>query len=217
MVDHAGKDITAPIVDNGGFCYIALEDWGSNLELHQRSVYCPLRGPLSKSTSTKQGRKHMGQRSALLTMSTRRLSRVTTIVLAVVVLYGLPSFGFAADKSVLLTEVHFDPGSTTVTPGGRQKIKQAIAALKQQRPREVRVIGFSDSTGGEETNRKISRSRADNVARLLSEQGVNVPLVVEGKGEKGAPYKIEDNVSEPLNRCVGIIAVGASEKTEPML
>lgn len=159
----------------------------------------------------------MGQRPTLLTMLTCRLSWMTAIVLAVVTLSGVPSVAFAADKSVLLTEVHFDPGSTTVTPGGQQKIEQAIAAIKEQSPREIRVIGFTDTTGDEAANRKLSRSRADNVASLLSRQGITAPLVIEGKGEEGAPYKIEDNVSEPLNRCVGIIAVGSSGSPEPML
>ena len=48
-------------------------------------------------------------------------------------------------------------------------------------------------------------------------QGITVPLVVEGRGEKGAPYKIADGVSEPLNRCVGIIAVNRSESVKPLL
>lgn len=159
----------------------------------------------------------MGQRPALPTLPTGRLTWLTAVVLAVVALSGMHPPAFAADKSVLLAEVHFDPGSTVVTPGGEQKIRKAIAELKKQNPREIRVIGFSDSTGSDDVNIKISRGRADNVARLLSQQGVAVPLVIEGKGEKGAPYKIADNVSEPLNRCVGIIAVSAAEKTEPML
>ncbi|MGI9510080.1 MAG: OmpA family protein [Geminicoccaceae bacterium] len=159
----------------------------------------------------------MSQRPALLTMPACRLSWMTAIILAAVVLIGIGPAASAAEKSILLTEVHFDPGSTTVTPGGQQKIKKAIAAIKKQNPKEIRVIGFSDTTGGEEINRKISRGRADNVASLLAEQGIKIPLVIEGMGEEGAPYKIEDDVSEPLNRCVGIIAVGTSQPPKPTL
>jgi hypothetical protein len=50
---------------------------------------------------------------------------------------------------------------------------------------------------------------------MLSMNGINVPLMIEGKGENGAPYKIPDDVSEPLNRCVGIIAIG--EARQPTL
>ncbi len=122
----------------------------------------------------------------------------------------------AGDKSKLLTEVHFNPGSSNVTLGGRQKIKAAIAAIKKENPNEIHVIGFSDSTGDEQVNRTISLHRADNVASLLAEHGITVPVMIEGKGENGAPYKIPDNVSEPLNRCVGIIAVSDPEKRAPL-
>jgi outer membrane protein OmpA-like peptidoglycan-associated protein len=107
----------------------------------------------------------------------------------------------------LLTEVHFDPGSANVTVVGRRKIDQAIEAIKKQNPREIRILGFTDSTGTEVTNKAVAGARAANVARLLKEHGINVPLVIEGRGETGGPHTIPDNNSEPLNRCVGIIAV----------
>ncbi|MGI9452349.1 MAG: OmpA family protein [Geminicoccaceae bacterium] len=127
-----------------------------------------------------------------------------------------PLSALAGEKSKLLTEVHFDTGSADVTLGGRHKIEMAIAAIKKQNPREIRVIGFTDSTGEEQLNRKIARERADNVASLLAKHGITAPLVVEGKGEKGAPYKTPDNISEPLNRCVGIIAVGEADQKAPL-
>ena len=145
------------------------------------------------------------------------VSTPIAVIFVAFALFGAPSSGLTADKSALLTEVHFDPGSTAVTPGGRLKIKKAIAAIKEQNPSSIRIIGFTDSTGDEAINRKISYSRAENVASLLAEQGITIPMVVEGKGETGAPYKIKDNTSEPLNRCVGIIAVSGSKSIEPML
>jgi outer membrane protein OmpA-like peptidoglycan-associated protein len=120
----------------------------------------------------------------------------------------------AQDKMKLLTEVHFDMGSANVTYGGKKKIASAIKAIKDQKPRELRIFGFTDTTGDEDLNKAIARSRADNVASLLMEQGITVPMVVEGKGEHGAPYNIPDGMSEPLNRCVGIIAVGFQEEEE---
>lgn len=141
------------------------------------------------------------------------LMAVAVSVAAFSLSFSAPT-ALAADKSKLMTEVHFDPGSVDVTFGGKKKIDAVIAAINKHNPREIHVIGFTDSTGDEQMNRAIARDRADNVARLLTEQGITVPLVVEGKGENGAPYKIPDNVSEPLNRCVGIIAVGKAEKTK---
>ncbi|MEZ5931311.1 MAG: OmpA family protein [Alphaproteobacteria bacterium] len=130
---------------------------------------------------------------------------------------GVSLSAMAADKAALVTEVHFDPGSTAITPGGHQKIERAITALLERNPSEIRVIGFTDSTGPDAINLKISRSRAENVAEVLVKEGIKIPLVVEGRGEKGAPYKIDDDVSEPLNRCVGIIAVGGDNAQKPLL
>ena len=145
----------------------------------------------------------------------KNTSRVVAMGFALLSL-SLPVTVLAGENSKLLTEVHFDPGSAAITLGGRHKIEMAIAAIKKQDPREIRVIGFTDSTGGEQLNREIARERANNVASLLARHGVTAPLVVEGKGEKGAPYKTPDNISEPLNRCVGIIAVGEANRKAPL-
>lgn len=127
---------------------------------------------------------------------------------------SLPPYDAWADEPVnLVAEVHFDVGSVDVTFSGHQKIDAAIEAIKKQNPREVRIFGFTDSTGDDAINQSIARNRADLVAALLVESGLDVPMRVEGLGEKGAPYRTPDNVSEPLNRCVGIIAVGGSGKS----
>ena len=159
----------------------------------------------------------MSWNPAVLILSGFRGHRLATIAALFVTLStSMVSIAQGAEQTKLLTEVHFDMGSASITPGGRMKIEQAIAKIKAQNPREIRVIGFTDSTGDEAINQAISLKRADNVASLLAEKGITAPLVIEGKGEKGAPYNVGDNVSEPLNRCVGIIAVG-SEETEPLL
>jgi outer membrane protein OmpA-like peptidoglycan-associated protein len=111
----------------------------------------------------------------------------------------------------LLTEVHFDSGSADVTVVGERKIKQAIEAIKNQNPREIKILGFTDSKGNAAANKTIATARADRVARFLREAGLDVPMTVEGRGEDGGPHQIPDGVSEPLNRCVGIIAVDVPE------
>ncbi len=107
----------------------------------------------------------------------------------------------------LLTEVHFDPSSAQVTVVGKRKIKEAIEAIKKQNPRKIRILGFTDTKGDATANKAMAAARANNVARFLEEAGIDLPLEVEGRGEEGGPYKIPDGELEPLNRCVGIIAV----------
>jgi outer membrane protein OmpA-like peptidoglycan-associated protein len=141
---------------------------------------------------------------------------LSVVLLSACLALGVSTSVMAADKATLVTEVHFDPGSTAISPGGQQKIERAIAMLLERNPSQIRVVGFTDSTGPDAINLKISRSRAENVADILVKEGIKIPLVVEGRGEKGAPYKIDDDVSEPLNRCVGIIAVGG-DAPKPLL
>ncbi len=110
-------------------------------------------------------------------------------------------------RTKLLTEVHFDSGGVNITYVGKHKIAKAIEAIKEQNPVEIRIFGFSDSLGDPVSNKATSQTRADNVARIIKESGLDVPMVVEGRGEGAGPYQTPDGVSEPLNRCVGIIAV----------
>ena len=147
---------------------------------------------------------------AWLTPASRlRLGALGLAILA----FSCPSSDALADEAArLVAEVHFDVGSADVTIGGQQKIHAAIEAIKKQNPREIRIIGFTDSTGDEAVNLSIARNRADAVAAFLIGSGLNMPMSIVGKGEKGAPYRTPDNVSEPLNRCVGIIAVGGTVK-----
>lgn len=110
-------------------------------------------------------------------------------------------------KTKLLTEVHFDPASTDITFVGKQKVTKAIEAIKKQKPVEIRIFGFTDTLGDPVSNMAISQARADNVANAIREAGLDIPLVVKGRGEGVGPYQTPDGLSEPLNRCVGIIAV----------
>lgn len=110
-------------------------------------------------------------------------------------------------KTKRLAEVHFDDASAQITFVGQQKIQEAIEAIKDQKPVEIRVFGFTDTAGDPASNMAISKARADSVAAIIKAAGLDIPLVVEGRGEGAGPYQTPDGVSEPLNRCVGIIAV----------
>jgi outer membrane protein OmpA-like peptidoglycan-associated protein len=149
-------------------------------------------------------------------MPSRERLRGGVVGLAALALTVTASGAMAGEANKLLTEIHFDPGSAEVTIGGQQKIAKVIAAIKKQNPREILIRGFTDTTGDEVLNRAISLDRADNVANLLADNGITLPMIIEGKGEDGAPYDTPDDVSEPLNRCVGIVAVGKAEKQPPL-
>ena len=108
----------------------------------------------------------------------------------------------------MLNEIHFDPGSATLTPGGERKTLAAADRIKALGARDVRVSGYTDTEGPAAYNMHLSLQRARSIADLLESVGVAAEIIaVEGHGEDGGPEPTADQVSEPLNRCAGIFAM----------
>ena len=114
----------------------------------------------------------------------------------------------AGPTEVMLNEIHFNPGSATLTPGGERKTLQAAAKIQALGASNVRVSGYTDTEGPAAHNMHLSLQRARSIADLLTSVGVSAEIIeVEGHGEDGAPEPTGDQVSEPLNRCAGIFAM----------
>jgi OOP family OmpA-OmpF porin len=108
----------------------------------------------------------------------------------------------------MLNEIHFNPGSAALTPGGERKTLEAADRIKALGARDVRVSGYTDTEGPAAYNMHLSLQRARSIADLLESVGVAAEIIaVEGHGEDGAPVPTADQVSEPLNRCAGIFAM----------
>ena len=114
----------------------------------------------------------------------------------------------AGPAELMLNEIHFDPGSATLTPGGERKTLEAADRIKALGARDVRVSGYTDTEGPAAYNMHLSLQRARSIADLLESVGVAAEIIaVEGHGEDGGPEPTADQVSEPLNRCAGIFAM----------
>ena len=106
-----------------------------------------------------------------------------------------------------LTEVHFSPSSAELSPGALRKTREAADELKLLNASKVTVVGFTDTTGSRAHNEQLARERAESVAKMLADLGVPSDRIeIVGRGEIGGPESTLDDVDEPLNRCVGIIA-----------
>jgi outer membrane protein OmpA-like peptidoglycan-associated protein len=73
---------------------------------------------------------------------------------------------------VTLGDVLFDTGKTTLHSGAQKTIDQLVQVLKQYPQRRVRVEGYTDSVGSEESNLLLSRRRAEAFADALVQGGV---------------------------------------------
>jgi len=105
-----------------------------------------------------------------------------------------------------IQEIHFNPGSADLTPGGERKTLTASRFIADLQVRSVRVVGYADTVGPTAFNQELAQARAGSVANLLRRTGVPGNLIeTESMGETKMPMQTGDGVSEPLNRCVGIL------------
>jgi outer membrane protein OmpA-like peptidoglycan-associated protein len=115
----------------------------------------------------------------------------------------------AAAPSVLaLTQIHFEMGSSSLTPGGQVHAAAAAVMLSEMPVVRVRLLGYADRTGRADHNRALSVARARAVADFLVRSGVAAEILeAAGMGEDDLPVATGPGVAEPLNRTVAIVAI----------
>lgn len=115
----------------------------------------------------------------------------------------------AVEPSVLaLTRIHFETGSSSLTPGGQVHAAAAAVMLAEMPVLRVRLLGYADRVGRADRNRALAAARAQAVADFLVRSGVpSEVLEPAGMGEDDLPVLTGDGVAEPLNRSVAIVAI----------
>lgn len=104
--------------------------------------------------------------------------------------------------------VHFIQDSSQLTPGAERRALDAARALLVSQPSKIRIAGYSDTRGDPDYNMALSEERAQAVADRLIAAGVDADKIeVLAFGESVLPEPTDDDVNEPLNRCVSIIAI----------
>ena len=118
----------------------------------------------------------------------------------------------AAAPSVNLT-VNFSKGSAELTPDAIRTLDQLGQALasKDLAGYRFRIEGHTDTVGTREYNQNLSDRRAAAVAEYVSRKfGVDpVRLQAVGMGENGLLVPTPTQTSEPRNRRVQVINLGA--------
>lgn len=87
-------------------------------------------------------------------------------------------------------DIFFKIGKTEVEAGERAKIEDVIAWLKSHPTAKVSVTGHADAgTGNPEKNARYARGRAENVAKIINEGGIDASrITVDSKGDTVMPY-----------------------------
>jgi outer membrane protein OmpA-like peptidoglycan-associated protein len=85
---------------------------------------------------------------------------------------------------VMPSDITFDVNRAEVKPEFRGVISNLAQALASQPSTSIDIIGHADATGSDALNQSLSERRAQSVAYLLEQQGVQAPrLVALGRGE----------------------------------
>jgi outer membrane protein OmpA-like peptidoglycan-associated protein len=91
-------------------------------------------------------------------------------------------------------DLSFDTGRADIKPNMRPILDQFANGLNGQQNTEVRIIGHTDSTGGDELNNRLSLERAQATKNYLVSRGVSPnQVVVAGRGEH---EPVADNTSD---------------------
>jgi len=88
--------------------------------------------------------------------------------------------------------ITFDYAKASFTPVGKMAAEELAAALKEQRPGRIRLVGHTDVRGSVETNLKLSAARSEAVAAYLKEVGVEATIETAGVGAN-EPLAIPDS------------------------
>ncbi|MEO8489064.1 OmpA family protein [Pseudomonas sp.] len=112
------------------------------------------------------------------------------------------------DRGLVLTlgDVLFDTGDAQLENSANRIVLKVVQFLQLNPKRVVRIEGYTDNTGGEQENLKLSRDRAQSVADVLMDLGIDEKRIqVEGYGDQ---YPVDVNASErgrAQNRRVEIV------------
>jgi outer membrane protein OmpA-like peptidoglycan-associated protein len=102
--------------------------------------------------------------------------------------------------------LYFRTDSVDLAAPSRASLTKVVTAIRDNRSTDISSIGHSDTAGDPGYNLKLSQQRAQEVARLLIQAGVEQKfLEVTSHGERNPIIKTGDNVSEKRNRRVEVV------------
>ena len=95
-------------------------------------------------------------------------------------------------------QVHFASGKADITPGSESALNDAAQVLRDNPDWKIRVEGFTDSVGDEDSNLRLSNDRAEAVMKWLIEHGIDRDRLT-AKGY-GAARPVASNSNEKGRR-----------------
>jgi outer membrane protein OmpA-like peptidoglycan-associated protein len=110
---------------------------------------------------------------------------------------------------VNMADVLFETGKYNLSQDAQLKLAKLSGIIQAHPGLNLAIEGFTDTTGSEEFNMKLSQQRADTVRQFLASQGLS-PDIITSKGF-GPANPVADNstaAGRKANRRVEIIVSG---------
>ncbi|MGH9405982.1 MAG: OmpA family protein [Terriglobia bacterium] len=110
---------------------------------------------------------------------------------------------------VTMSHVLFNTGRYTLGQQTRETLAKIAGVLLAYPGLTIRVNGYTDNTGSDETNQKLSQQRSDAVRDFLVEQGISSGSITsQGLGESSPVAPNDTAEGRALNRRVEIVISG---------
>ncbi|MGG5507223.1 MULTISPECIES: OmpA family protein [unclassified Myroides] len=110
------------------------------------------------------------------------------------------------------SSVNFNLNQATLTDKAKQNLDKLIVVFKENPDTNISIFGYTDNTGREEYNLKLSRQRANAVKTYLMQNGVsNKRLATEGMGIADPVASNDTEAGRAKNRRVEF-AIKANEQ-----
>lgn len=91
------------------------------------------------------------------------------------------------DKWFDFDNLNFETGTANVVPESRQQLENIALILQEFPQAKIKIGGYTDRTGDESLNKRLSQQRADAVKAFLEEKGFGAQVVgAEGYGSEFA-------------------------------
>jgi outer membrane protein OmpA-like peptidoglycan-associated protein len=101
--------------------------------------------------------------------------------------------------------LYFKTGGAVLTDESQALIPSIVEAARKYPAPDVSVIGHTDTMGESDYNEQIALQRAQTVAKIIRDAGIQVhDLTIESHGERNPLVPTPDNTPEPRNRRVEI-------------
>jgi outer membrane protein OmpA-like peptidoglycan-associated protein len=122
------------------------------------------------------------------------------------------------ERGLVLTlgDVSFNTNKAKLKSGALHNVQKLSDFLKQYPQHNVLIEGYTDSTGSNELNQKLSERRADSVRNALTSMGIsNNRISTHGYGENYPVAANDTAANRQLNRRVEVIISDENGKILP--